>query len=122
MDERGVLRSCTGLEHFIRMDWNSISMIVFDNHNHALYFWYEAQANGLIGAKNTLVHIDEHSDLWENENDISKEPNLEQVFEFTNHQCNVGNYIQPAIRSGIIETVIRIEDTIGMEKYASYKK
>lgn len=100
-------------------------MIVFDNHNHALYFWYEAREQGLIGAKNTLVHIDEHSDLWENEYDLKVETCrgtslLEKVFHFTNHQCHVGNYIQPALRSGIVEKVLCIEDTIGMEKYASY--
>ncbi len=48
-------------------------MIIFDNHNHALYFWYEARINGLISTKNTLVHIDEHSDLWENKNDLPRE-------------------------------------------------
>lgn len=69
-DEKNILRSCTGLENFVRMEWNGIPMIVFDNHNHALYFWYEAQNRGIIGTKNTLVHIDEHSDLWENENDL----------------------------------------------------
>lgn len=69
-DEKGILCSCTGLQNFVRMGWNGIPMVVFDNHNHALYFWYEARANGLIGTKNTLVHIDEHSDLWGNENNI----------------------------------------------------
>ncbi len=145
IDEKGVLRSCTGLRNFVRMDWKGIPMIVFDNHNHALYFWYEALSRGDIGQKNTLVHIDEHSDLWANDNNIEKSPQtplnkggtdtpraprergggiieLKNIFEFTNYQCNVGNYIQPAIRSGIIETVLRIEDTIGMEKYASYEK
>ena len=104
------------------MEWNGIPMRVFDNHNHALYFWYEAREQGIVGAKNTLVHIDEHSDLWENANDIPKESTLQDVFDFTNSQCNVGNYIQPALRDGIIETVLRIEDTIGMEKYASCQK
>lgn len=101
------------------MEWSGIPVVVFDNHNHALYFWYEAQKQGIIDVKNTLVHIDEHSDLWGNENDLDK-TDLGSVFQFTNYQCNVGNYIQPAIRSGIIERVLRIEDTVGMEKYASY--
>ena len=121
-DEKNILQSCRGLENFIRMDWEEIPMIAFDNHNHALYFWYEAQKNWILGSKNTLVHIDEHSDLWSNENDFPKEPSLEEVFRFTNESCNVGNYIQPAIREGIIGEVLRIEDTIGMEKYASYQK
>ncbi|NDK19293.1 hypothetical protein GW819_00450 [Candidatus Gracilibacteria bacterium] len=144
MDENRILQSCKGLRNFVRMKWNGIPMIVFDNHNHALYFWYEAQKNGIIGTGNTLVHIDEHSDLWENENNITpfNSPlsggqkslippgqggqggfiDLEQVFRFTNFSCNVGNYIQPALREGIIGKVLRIEDTIGMGKYASYLK
>lgn len=48
--------------------------------------------------------------------------NLEKVFHFTNYQCNVGNYIQPALREGIIGKILRIEDTIGMVKYASYER
>lgn len=122
MDEKGVLQSCKGLENFVRMNWEGIPMIVFDNHNHALYFWYEAQTQGILGSKNTLVHIDEHSDLWGNKHNIPEHPTLEQVFRFTNLQCNVGNYIEPAIREGIIGKVLRIEDTVGMEKYASYEK
>lgn len=102
------------------MDWNGVPMIVFDNHNHALYFWYEALSKGMVGTQNTLVHIDEHSDLWANENNLPENPSLEEVFLFTNDSCNVGNYIQPAIRSGIIKKVLRIEDSVGMEKYASY--
>lgn len=119
-DEKGVLQSCKGLQNFVRMEWNGIPMIVFDNHNHALYFWYEAQSSGIIGQKNILAHIDEHSDLWDNENNIPKDWSLDRIFEFTNTECNVGNYIQPAIREGIIKNVLRIEDTIGMGKYASY--
>ena len=126
-DEKNILRSCTGLKNFVRVDWEGIPMIVFDNHNHALYFWYEAQSRGIIGTGNTLVHIDEHSDLWGNENNIEVETCrgtslLEKVFHFTNYQCNVGNYIEPALREGIIEKVLRIEDTVGMEKYASYER
>ena len=97
-------------------------MIVFDNHNHALYFWYEAKENEIISMKNTLVHIDEHSDLWENKNDLPKEGKLPEIFDFVNEQCNVGNYIQPALRDGMIEKVLRIEDTIGLEKYGQYQK
>jgi hypothetical protein len=37
--ENGILRSCVGLENFVQLSEN---MIVFDNHNHALYFWIDA--------------------------------------------------------------------------------
>lgn len=81
------------------MNWKGIPVVIFDNHNHALYFWYEAYFRGILASKNTLVHIDEHSDLWSNENDIRENPTLKQMFDFTNYSCNVGNYIQPAIRA-----------------------
>lgn len=121
-DEKNILKSCTGLEHFVRMKWNNIPMIIFDNHNHALYFWYEAQINKTINIKNTLVHIDEHSDLWENKNELSGEWGLGEIFSFVNEKCNVGNYIQPALVKWIIGKMLRIEDSIGMGKYAQYVK
>lgn len=121
-NEKWILQSCTGLKNFVRMKWNNIPMNVFDNHNHALYFWYEARINGLISTKNTLVHIDEHSDLWKNKNDVPWEWKLPEIFDFVNEQCNVGNYIQPTLWEGIIEKILRIEDTIGLEKYGQYQK
>ncbi len=33
------IRSCVGLENFVQLSEN---IIVFDNHNHALYFWLDA--------------------------------------------------------------------------------
>ncbi len=97
------------MEYFIRIPSNTYGSIkeitVFDNHNHALYFWLEAYKNGVIHEKATLIHIDEHSDLWENKNDFNLDrtkADLEYSWEFTNMQCNVGNYIVPAIRTGLI--------------------
>jgi hypothetical protein len=47
--EDGVLRSCVGLENFVRIDIAHLSydptilpVAIFDNHNHALYYWIEA--------------------------------------------------------------------------------
>jgi hypothetical protein len=37
--ENGTLRSCMGMENFVRLSEN---MVVFDNHNHALYCWIDA--------------------------------------------------------------------------------
>ena len=48
MDENNILCSCRGLDYFIRTTWQDIPVIIFDNHNHALYFWYEALASGII--------------------------------------------------------------------------
>lgn len=102
-------------------------MIVFDNHHYALYFWYEARSRGLLGRGNTLIHIDQHSDLWDNTNDI---PPLHswrgvggevEILRFVHEQCTVANYIQPAIRHGLIERVVRIEGENDIEKYRNYE-
>jgi hypothetical protein len=37
--ENGTLRSCMGLENFVKLNEN---IVVFDNHNHALYYWIDA--------------------------------------------------------------------------------
>ncbi len=69
--EDGVLRECVGLDSFISTHWQGIPVTIFDNHNHALYFWYEALLRGYVREGIELVHIDEHSDLWENENSLT---------------------------------------------------
>ncbi|EKD44661.1 MAG: hypothetical protein ACD_71C00056G0006, partial [uncultured bacterium (gcode 4)] len=117
VDETWKLRSCTGLRDFVRTDWNGIPMVIFDNHHYALYFWYEARSRGLLRQGNTLIHIDQHSDLWDNENNIPKNwENLKEMERFMDEQCTVANYIQPAIRQGFVEKVIRIEGENDIEK------
>lgn len=121
--ENGVLRSCTGVRNFIQFQLEEFphkpTVTVFDNHNHALYFWYEALARGDIELWAELIHIDEHSDLWENENTIISR-NLEKVWEFTNFSCNVGNYILPAKKDGIIGEITRIENEYQVDEYMNY--
>ena len=156
--EDGKLRSCLGLEHFIRLRDSSSSIFqlfnipitIFDNHNHALYFWYEALSEWIITPWVELIHIDEHSDLWKNENDIGiltpdlviarneaihvsetagslhasrwqkHETLLDIAWYFTNYQCNVGNYIAPAIANGLVWKVIRIENDHELDAYMDY--
>jgi hypothetical protein len=42
------------------------------------------------------------------------------AWEFTNLSCNVGNYILPAIESGLIGNIIRIENEYQMDTYMDY--
>jgi len=106
-----VVRSGNGLQNFIDTTIWDIPTMVFDNHNHALFFWYHARKKQIIQNGATLVHIDMHSDLWENQHVLSVEDarNLDAVWEFTNYSCNVGNYIKPAVQEGLIGEIIRIE-------------
>jgi hypothetical protein len=100
-----------GLEAFVSTEWNGVPVAVFDNHNFALAFWYEALASGVFSKGATLAHIDMHSDLWPNENDLdlARVGDTEYVENFVNLRTSVGNYIEPAMRSGMFDRFIRIE-------------
>jgi UPF0489 domain len=125
--EDSVLRSCSGLANFVNMDLSYdptiLPVTIFDNHNHALYFWCDAVREWRIQPGFELIHIDEHSDLWSNDNhlDLTKSIQDEQyVWNFTNLSCNVGNYIVPAIESGLVGTMIRIENEYQIDEYMEY--
>ena len=123
----GKIVSCRGLDTFIEFDYHheygTTRCIVFDNHNHALYFWLEAVRAGLVQPGFELIHIDEHSDLWENPHSLDLSLAIESpayAYEFTNSLCNVGNYIVPAQRSGLVGSLIRIENEYQFEQYETY--
>ena len=121
--ENGILKSCVWVRNFIQFQLSIYPHIptvtIFDNHNHALYFWYEALSRGDIELWGELIHIDEHSDLWENKNTIHSR-DLEGIWEFTNFSCNVGNYIAPAISDGLIGKMTRIENEYQVDLYMKY--
>ncbi len=79
-----------------------------DNHNHALYFRFQSYFNKNISAPISLIHIDQHTDMNDNENNFSLNSNLDQLFDFVNYECNVWNFIKPAIHSGLISQVNQI--------------
>jgi UPF0489 domain len=98
-------------------------MVIFDNHNHALYFWIDAVREWRIKPGFELIHIDEHSDLWSNEHHLDLERSIqdeEYAWDFTNLSCNVGNYIVPAIESGLVGSMIRIENEYQIDEYMDY--
>ncbi len=118
--EGGALRSCMGLESFVRL---SDDIVIFDNHNHALYFWIDAVRQWILQSGFELIHIDEHSDLWSNEHVLDMDQAIiseKYAWEFTNLSCNVGNYIQPAITSGLVGNMIRIENEYQIDAYMDY--
>lgn len=108
-----------GLKNFYRIKIKWKEIVLFDNHNHAFYFWYEARNRGIIWDNNTLIHIDEHADTRDNNKIILKPDSfdLEKIFTFTNEVLNVGNYIMPAQKEGIIWEIIQIRNTSNLEEY-----
>lgn len=112
------------LDSSLRSEWREKPTItIFDNHNHALYFWIDAVKRWILQPGFTLIHIDEHSDLWENPNTLDLDRALQDeqyAGDFTNLSCNVGNYIQPAIESGLVGKIIRIENESQIDTYMNF--
>ncbi len=97
---------------------------LFDNHNHAYFFWYLARKEGIIWDNNTLVHIDEHADTRDSQKYLMKpdSENLNKVFDFTNEVLNVGNYIIPAQKEWLIWNIIQIRNESNLKDYIENRK
>ncbi|GHW02455.1 hypothetical protein AGMMS50249_2410 [candidate division SR1 bacterium] len=100
-----------GLENFIQLkNERGKPIYVFDNHNHALRFWWNFLNNGQGQAsRKGLIHIDQHTDRRENQNIFDKKwmnrdgNNYErEVFDFVQRKTEVGNFITPALDSVLV--------------------
>ncbi|MFA5792800.1 MAG: UPF0489 family protein [Candidatus Gracilibacteria bacterium] len=105
--EGGSLCPCKGLKNFIRTEFCGVPIVIFDNHNHAFHFWMEAFLNGVFGEGATLIHVDQHKDTRV-PNKLYNGKTLEDAFLYTNQNLNVGNYIVPAVKSGLFERVLQV--------------
>lgn len=107
VDDAGMLQPCKGLKHFVfmRHPQTQVPMYVVDNHNHVFYFWFEALSKGFIQKGATLLHVDGHRDTRVPERNPTPEElgNLDKLANYTNTVLNVGNYIPPAIETGLIQ-------------------
>jgi hypothetical protein len=54
-----------------------------------------------------LLHIDQHSDMKENTH-ILPLTSPQEVFQFIQKYTNVGNFISPALHSGLLSDVVQI--------------
>lgn len=104
------IQSCIWLNSFIKLNNTDKKIVIFDNHNHSLYFWYERFIDWFITKNLNLIHIDQHSDMKTNKNQINLkyECNKSYIFDFVNTHTNVGNYIYPAINSWLINNIIQL--------------
>lgn len=123
-DLQGVLSTNYWLKNFYRINYHWKEILLFDNHNHAYYFWYEARKKWIICDNNTLIHIDEHADTRDNNKHLLRPDteNLEKVFHFTNEVLNVGDYIIPAQEEWLIWEVVQIRNTMNLEDYLKNKE
>lgn len=104
-----------GLENLVQYEVDNKAVYVFDNHNHAFYFWMKSLDRGLFNQGCKLVHVDQHKDMRKPEDYNVDIENLDDVFRYTNKVLNVGNFIQPALKKEIFSDVIIIDSSYGFD-------
>lgn len=112
------LVSFSGLKNFIRFNYMWKEIIIFDNHNHAIYFWAEAYSRWIIWKKSNLIHIDEHSDMRDPEIYPENLDDLQEIFDYTNFILNVGNYIIPAQKLWLVWEIYQIRSEANIEDFS----
>ncbi|MDR0650488.1 MAG: UPF0489 family protein [Candidatus Peribacteria bacterium] len=110
-DETGTSGFFHGLSSFLSFQLPDAPLCyLFDNHNHALFFRYQEYLCSRKVCK--LVHIDQHSDMRDNQfslpDDLLEVDRSDEVFKFVQKYCNVGNFIQPALKAGLISEVVQV--------------
>ena len=111
----------TWLKNALFFLFNGIPTYIFDNHNHAFAFWRREVLKGNIKKNNYLVHIDQHSDMNENNFQL-KDEKRETICNFSNTQCNVWNFIKPAINSWLIADIQQIRTERSLFDYEIPKR
>lgn len=104
-----------GLKNMVEYHVENKDVYIFDNHNHALYFWIKSLKSHKFTKGCKLVHVDQHKDMREPENYNVDMENIDDVFRYTNDVLNVGNFIQPALKHNIFSEVIIIDSSYGFE-------
>ena len=110
----------TGLAYVYLLENPNRPIYIFDNHNYALYF-RTIQRKTSLWDKPLVIHIDQHSDLWPAPTNTPL-PDFasctdEQCFDYAIKTCNVGNFINPALESGIIWSCNWIKNQYDLESH-----
>jgi len=102
-----------GLKKFLHLSFAGKDVVIFDNHNHAFFFWCWGIKSGKIPAAGVLLHVDQHKDTRPPPRTTPFSGpaaiDLAQAFDYTNYVLNVGNFIPPAVNSGIFSKVINVD-------------
>lgn len=85
--------------------WNS-KICIFDNHNLSFYFIWKYFLE--TWKKLDLLHIDQHSDLYEPYSYPEKLENLEDIEKYTFEEINVWSWIKPLKEIWFIQDDIQI--------------
>jgi hypothetical protein len=111
--EGGVEHNKTGLKNFLRIDYQGKDVFIFDNHNHAFFFWAWGKLFNKFSPHAALIHVDQHKDTRE----ASSRPDiftnhridLSKTFRYTNEVLNVGNFIKPAFTAHFFKSLIMVD-------------
>lgn len=98
-----------GLECYIAFQWRAKPVFIFDNHNHAFFFWLFGLNRQYFSKGLALVHVDQHTDMRTPEQlpefSLTEGAMLPKAFRYTNFMLNVGNFIQPALHLKVFSRV-----------------
>lgn len=114
IDEENEVKA-KGLKNLVQYKLKDKTIYIFDNHNHAFYFWMKSLKNNEFNKGCKLVHVDQHKDMREPQDYIVDIQNLDDVFRYTNEVLNVGNFIQPALKKEIFSQVIIIDSSYSFD-------
>ena len=87
-----------GLKNLVEYKLNDKTIYIFDNHNHAFYFWMKSLKKKEFTKGCKLIHVDQHKDMREPSSYEVNIEDLDSVFTYVNKVLNVGNFIQPALK------------------------
>ena len=104
-----------GLKNLVQYEIDGKVVYIFDNHNHAFYFWMKSLHEGLFNKGCRLIHVDQHKDMRKPDDYTVDLDNLNDVFRYTNKVLNVGNFIQPALKKGVFCDVDIIDSSYGFD-------
>jgi hypothetical protein len=103
----------------------AIPTFIIEEHHEAFIVWNYAVQQGLISATgNTLLHVDEHSDMGTprfNKSIHSLNSNLKEIMDFTYTELNIAGFITPSIYKGLISKVIWIKQTHKKPEKSDYR-
>ncbi|MCC0628339.1 UPF0489 family protein [Clostridioides sp. ES-S-0108-01] len=113
--EEGKEIKAKGLENMVEYVLGNKKIYVFDNHNHAFYFWIRSLMKNEFTKGCKLVHVDQHKDTREPDNYNVDINNMRDVFRYTNEVLNVGSFIKPALRYNVFSELIIIDSSYGFD-------
>lgn len=109
----GKERASVGLKNFVYVKHDGKDIFIFDNHNHAFVFWSLGIMAGRIQPGGRMIHVDQHKDTRAPVFDLPtrfwETVSMQEVCEYANQVLNVGNFIKPALSSGMFGEVSLVD-------------